>query len=140
MGHLLIQLGLGAVLITATTALQVLFIGPMMIAAPRVRPILHHVSILRLSMCIAIAGLWMIVGQLIGVWVWTFALLALDAFADLESALYFSLSAYTTLGFGDVLPQPDWRVLGALIGANGMLGFGLATAALVEFVLQIRPR
>ena len=56
---------------------------------------------------------------------------------DIETSLYFSLSAYTTLGFGDVLPSQEWRILGALVGANGMLGFGLATAAMVEFVTGI---
>ena len=89
-------------------------------------------------MWVAGGGLWMIIGQLIGVWIWAFALIWVDAFEGIEPSLYFALSAYTTLGFGDVLPEEEWRILGALIGANGMLGFGLATAAMVEFVGRIR--
>lgn len=137
---LIVQLMFGAALITLATLLQVLLIGALMLAAPRLQPFLQTTSILRISVMIAMSGLWMIFGQLAGVWVWALALLWLEAFATLEMSLYFSLSAYTTLGFGDVLPPQEWRILGALIGANGMLGFGLATAALVEFVLQIRPK
>lgn len=138
MAGLLIQLTLGALLITVATVLQVVLIGVMMRVVPRVQPFLRDLSILRTSVTFAVGGLWMIVGQLLGVWLWALLLIWLGAFPALEVSLYFALSAYTTLGFGDVLPPAEWRILGALIGANGMLGFGLATAALVEFIAQLQ--
>lgn len=138
MSDLVIQLALGALLITIATVLQVMLIGLMMKTVPRLRPLLRDLSILRVSITISVGGLWMIVAQLLGVWVWTLALISLGAFSMLEVSLYFTLSAYTTLGFGDVLPPAEWRILGALIGANGMLGFGLATAALVEFIAKMQ--
>ena len=138
MTNLLMQLVIGGVLITVATALQVCFIGLMMMSHPGVINWLRRATMLKIASLIACSGLWMIIGQLIGVWIWAFALIWVGAFAGIEPSLYFALSAYTTLGFGDVLPSQEWRILGALIGANGMLGFGLATAALVEFVGRIR--
>ena len=64
--------------------------------------------------------------------------MGLGAFDAIEPAFYFAMASYTTLGFGDVLPPVEWRVLGTLIGANGMIGFGLAAAALIELVQQVR--
>ena len=138
MTNLLMQLVIGGVLITVATALQVCFIGLMMMSHPGVTNWLRRATMLKVASLIAGSGLWMIIGQLAGVWIWAFALIWVDAFEGIEPSLYFALSAYTTLGFGDVLPEEEWRILGALIGANGMLGFGLATAAMVEFVSRIR--
>ena len=137
MTELMFQILIGAVLITATTALQVCFIGFMMMMTPKAKDWITRFSMFKIATVIALAGIWMIVAQLSGVWVWAFSFIWLDAFPDIEVSLYFCLSAYTTLGFGDVLPDKQWRILGALIGANGMLGFGLATASLVEFVTGI---
>ena len=58
------------------------------------------------------------------------------AFPDLEEALYFAIASYTTVGFGDLVAPPEWRILGASIAANGMPGFGIATAALIDLVLR----
>jgi voltage-gated potassium channel len=54
-------------------------------------------------------------------------------FSDLETACYFSLLTYTTLGQGDVLLPHAWRIAGACEAMVGVLMFGLSTAALVTF-------
>ncbi|MEM1300573.1 MAG: ion channel, partial [Pseudomonadota bacterium] len=91
-----------------------------------------------MTLIISLYALWMLVGMIAGVWIWAVVLLLVGGFEALEPSIYFALAAYTTLGFGDVLPSENWRILGAMIGANGMLGFGLATAALVEFITSLR--
>lgn len=73
-----------------------------------------------------------------GVWTWALVYLALGMIDTLEAAVYFSLVTYTTVGFGDIVPGPEWRVLAAMEGANGFLTFGLLTALLVEALRQIR--
>ena len=138
MGQLGWQLVLGGGLIGAATALQAVTIGIGMMVRPHVSRRIRKFRLGLMSLVIALAALWMLTGQMIGVWLWSVALLRIGAFDALEPALYFTLSAYTTLGFGDVLAPDEWRVLGALAGANGMLGFGLATAARVEFVRRVR--
>ena len=62
-------------------------------------------------------------------------------FADFESALYFSLTSYTTIGYGDVLLPQKWRLLGAIEGVSGVLLCGVSTAfifAVITAMFQIR--
>lgn len=53
---------------------------------------------------------------------------AVSALPDFESALYFSATSFTTLGYGDVVLDPKWRLFGAIERANGLLLFGWSTA------------
>lgn len=74
------------------------------------------------------------------VMIWAVAFRVLDLFQTFEAAVYFSLVAFTTLGFGDVLLAQDWRLLSGLSAANGLLLFGLMTAVLVETLRGTRLR
>jgi hypothetical protein len=49
---------------------------------------------------------------------------------DFESALYFSIVTYTTIGYGDVLLPVGWRLLGAIEGITGVLTFGWSTGVI----------
>jgi hypothetical protein len=73
-----------------------------------------------------------------GVWMWAFTLRALGVFITMEASVYFSLVAYTTLGFGDILLPQDWRLLAGMAAANGLLNMGLLTAMLVEILRHVR--
>ena len=55
-------------------------------------------------------------------------------FEDYETAFYFSLSSYTTIGFGDVVLPRRWRLLGAVEGVSGVLLCGLSTAFIFAIV------
>lgn len=62
-------------------------------------------------------------------------------FDDFETALYFSMTSYTTIGYGDVLLPQRWRLLGAIEGISGVLLCGVSTAfifAVVNGMIQIR--
>ena len=65
---------------------------------------------------------------------WSGTYLALGVFDALEPAVCFSLVAYTTLGFGDVTLDEDWRILSGLTAANGFLVFGWSTAFQLEYI------
>ncbi len=56
---------------------------------------------------------------------------------DFETALYFSLKSYTTVGYGDVLPPQAWRLVGPLEAAVGVLMLGLSTGFIVAAVQRI---
>jgi hypothetical protein len=56
---------------------------------------------------------------------------------DLETAVYFSLTSYTTVGYGDVVLPPSWRMLGPIGGAAGILKFGWSTAIMVAVITRI---
>ena len=94
------------------------------IARPPHRPKLIAV------LCVAV--FWSFSTVIVGVWIWALAFHGLGIFATLEASVYFSLVAFTTLGFGDVLLPDEWRLLSGMSGANGLLIFGLMTAMLVE--------
>jgi hypothetical protein len=62
-------------------------------------------------------------------------------FPDFETALYFSTTSYTTIGFGDVVLPRAWRMLGGIEGVTGVLLCGLSTAfvfAIVNAMFQMR--
>ncbi|MCA0042312.1 ion channel [Celeribacter litoreus] len=82
-----------------------------------------------------IAVLWMITA---GVWIWAIAFRLFGLFAHFEEALYFSLVAFTTLGFGDLLLPEQWRLLGGFAATNGLLNIGMMTALLMEVLRHVR--
>jgi hypothetical protein len=72
---------------------------------------------------------------------WAAAYLLTGVSDSLEPALYFALSTYTTLGFGDVLAPEEWRLLTGFAAMNGLLMFGLSAAVLVDSSERLRlPR
>jgi voltage-gated potassium channel len=60
---------------------------------------------------------------------------------DFESALYYSIVTYTTIGYGDVVLPVGWRLIGAIEGITGVLTFGWSTGvifAVASRLLEIR--
>ena len=74
----------------------------------------------------------------IEVWAYALAYLALGALGDLEAALYFSTVSFTSLGYGDIVLDRKWRLLGAIEAANGLLLFGWSTAFLISVIDRMR--
>jgi len=65
------------------------------------------------------------------VWVWALVYISLGVVAGLEPALYFSTITFSTLGFGNIVPLAEWRLLTALEAVNGFILIGWSTAYLV---------
>jgi hypothetical protein len=62
-------------------------------------------------------------------------------FPDFGTAYYHSAVNYTTLGYGDVIMTPSWRLLGPLEAADEALMFGVSTAmafAAIARLIQAR--
>ncbi len=92
----------------------------------------------KLALLLAGVSLWALAVVTVGVWIWAITYYSLGIFDTLEAAVYFSLVVYTTLGFGDLLLHPDWRLLAGMEATNGFLTFGLLTALLIEALRQVR--
>jgi hypothetical protein len=72
--------------------------------------------------------------------VWSTAYAILDvapAGADLG---YFAFVNYTTLGYGDIVPVENWRLLGPITAMNGVLLFGWSTAVIFEVLRKTMER
>ena len=74
-----------------------------------------------------------------GIWATFYYLYGL--FETYETALYFSLGTYSTIGYGDVVLPDRWRLLGGIEGISGVLLCGLSAAfifAVVNALFQTR--
>jgi hypothetical protein len=68
---------------------------------------------------------------------WAFAFWWYGQFPDLASAFFHSAENCTTLGYGDLVMSPGWRLLGPLEAADGMLMFGVSTAVLFAVIQRL---
>ncbi|MFN3507872.1 MAG: ion channel [Allorhizobium sp.] len=73
------------------------------------------------------------------VWLWAATYTLIGAVGDFETALYFSTTTFSTVGFGDVVLHPEWRMLAALEGVNGFLLIGWSTAYLIAAGMRVGP-
>ena len=53
-----------------------------------------------------------------------------------ETAMYFSLTSYATLGYGDVILSGQWRLLGPIEAMVGVLMMGWSTGIIVAVILR----
>ena len=72
--------------------------------------------------------------------VWAVFYVLVGALPDLETAAYFSLTSYTTVGYGDVVLPQAWRLLGPIEAAVGVLMLGWSTGILVVVIGVIYRR
>jgi hypothetical protein len=62
----------------------------------------------------------------IAVWAWFY--FWRQCLPDFESSLYFSLTTYTTVGYGDLVLKDGWRLLAGVEALTGILMCGWSTA------------
>jgi voltage-gated potassium channel len=79
----------------------------------------------------------LLVLHLVEMAVWAVAYSFGNVLPDFETALYYSLKSYTTVGYGDVLPSVSWRLLGPIEAAVGILMLGWSTSIIVATVQRI---
>ena len=91
----------------------------------RLHPWLNNMKLLIVTM------LGIIFSHSIQIWVWAFVYLNLGEFTDLVSALYFSSTTLTTLGYGDITLSESWQLLSTFEAMGGLIVFGASTAFLI---------
>mgnify|MGYP006282141021 CR=1 FL=1 len=92
----------------------------------------------KLLLLMSASVVWILMIVTAGVWLWAIALRLLGVFLTMEASVYFSIVAFTTLGFGDILLPVEWRLLAGMSAVNGLLMIGLLTAMLVEVLRRVR--
>jgi len=84
--------------------------------------------------------LYAFVAHLIEMALWAALFMICGEFWDFTTAYYHSAVNYTSLGYGDIIMSPRWRLLGPLETADGMLLFGVSTAMIFAVIARlVRP-
>jgi hypothetical protein len=98
----------------------------------------HLSDNLRHSLVLVAAVLGIVLLHTLEIWAYAALYLGLGALDHFEPALYFSTVSFTSLGYGDIVLTPDWRILGAIEAANGLILFGWSTAFLLSLMGKLR--
>lgn len=95
---------------------------------------------LHAGLLISLAFILTVFAHTLQVWIWALAFMYHGALSGLDSSVYFALSSYTTLGYGDIVLAHNMRIFGAFASVTGMLTFGVSTAYLVGMIGRVLPR
>lgn len=90
---------------------------------------------------VALATSFAFAAHLAEIALWALLFVICGEFPAFGTAFDHSAVNYTTLGYGDVIMTPAWRLLGPLEAADGMLMFGVSTAmifAVIQRLIQAR--
>ncbi|MFC1702790.1 ion channel [Pseudomonadota bacterium] len=71
---------------------------------------------------------------------WAALFMYLGEFSEFDSAFYHSVINFTSLGYGDIVMSEEWRLLGGLEAANGILMFGLTAGSLIAVTTRLFGR
>jgi hypothetical protein len=96
-------------------------------AAPRA-------GILEAIVPLVVTMLAMMVANLLQVALWGVLFVLLGEFEELYAAIYHSAVNFTSLGYGDVVMKQEWKLLGPLEAANGVLMMSMTAAALTAIL------
>jgi hypothetical protein len=86
---------------------------------------------------VALIILLSLVAHLIEIALWAAVYMICGEFHEFGMAYYHSAVNYTTLGYGDLIMSPTWRLLGPLEAANVILMFGVSTAMIFTLILRL---
>lgn len=134
-----IALGLLAIVISVTIHASFMMAG----IDPFRRLALGAKTYLGKGLVISALVLWLFLSIFLQCWAWAGLLRWLGALGSLEEALYFATVTFTTLGYGDIVLEPKWRLLGSFAAANGTIIIGWSTALVflaVQRVYDLRKR
>ena len=88
------------------------------------------------AVCIRVAA-WIIICHVIEIAFWALLYLFDPQIPTLETALYFSAVTYTTTGYGDVVPSPQWRMVAGIEALTGILMCGWSAAFFVAVLTRV---
>ena len=74
----------------------------------------------------------------IEIWLYAAVYVVLGETHGFEDALYFSTVTFSTLGYGDIVLSPHWRLLSAIEGANGFILFAWSTTFLFSVTNRLK--
>ncbi|WP_219034195.1 potassium channel family protein [Empedobacter falsenii] len=88
-------------------------------------------------MALSVSLLTLLHGAQCTIWAATFYFNPnIDNLYSFQEAIYFSLITFTTVGYGDVVIDSEWKIMAGLEAINGIMMVGWSTALMFSY-LQI---
>ena len=84
-----------------------------------------------------VAMLAMMICNMLQIGLWAALFVVLGEFGERHDALYHSAVNFTSLGYGDIVMSKRWKLMGPFEAANGVLMFGMTSAALMAILQQL---
>jgi hypothetical protein len=126
------QITFGSVVSLANIVVHALVMVAVIRVARNVAATRLYFPTLRLSAVMVATISVLMAAHMCEVAVWSLAYALVEATPGSSDRLYFAFVNFTTLGYGDVLPAPHWRLLGPMTAMNGVLLFGWSIAVIFE--------
>lgn len=134
---MLVQLSLATLMVVITALIHLFGLAILMRLLRSHSRILRKHRIMPLTLLLA-ATTGIVAIHTVEIWMYAGVYLLLHAFSSFEQALYFSTVTYATIGYGDLVMPHQWRILGAIEGASGIIMLGWSTAFLISLLSQLK--
>jgi hypothetical protein len=134
---MLLNMNIAALLMVITTAIHAA--GMLVVVHVILSKSAQVINLSRWMHLFSVGGvvLLMFLVSVIEVLVWSVTYLWLGALEGFEEATYFSMVTFTTLGYGEIVLDEQWRLLASFEAANGIIMFGWTTAIVLAVVQRI---
>ena len=135
---ILIPLAVGAIAVLCTIFIHALALGATVNFFRYERRRGRAGAGLRIDLAIVVLVIvFAFIAHLIEITLWAKLFVICREFQQFGIAFYHSAVNYTTLGYGDIIMTPSWRLLGPLEAADGALMFGVSTAMIFAVIVRL---
>ncbi|MBC7280228.1 potassium channel family protein [Hoeflea sp.] len=136
------ELIIGTLTILASSSVMIVFVllAIRLVRRAEAKYSVRRPGIWHFSTLLASAIVLVLFANTVCVWLWATLFHLLGVFETFEEAVYFSMVSFTTVGYGDVVVEHDWRILSGFVSVNGILAFGIFTAVLIEIIRGLSDR
>jgi len=100
----------------------------------------HHFKIPAMFWIIVRVVYGLLLLHIMQILVWAACYYWNGCFPDFKTSFYYSATSYSTVGYGDVLPPLEWRILGSVEAVTGVLMFGWSTGVIFSVVNYLMKR
>ena len=140
-GSMLNQVVVGGGASLANLIIHAILVGAIVATVRRLRMESGELvpSFLRYTLVIVATGTLLVAGHFSEVVLWAYTYDWVGATPPNTDLVYFAFGNYTTLGYGDVVPVPDWHLLGPMTALNGVMLIGWSTALIFEILRRSGP-
>lgn len=138
---MLVPLVLGSAMVVGNMAIQIVVLLLMIhMLMRRMSELPGHDSVMYQTRSLGALVFVLFFGHVLQFATWAALFVYIGQFQDFETAFYHSAVNFTSLGYGDIVMDPPWRLLGGLEAANGVLMFGLSAGALLSMMNRMFAR